>query len=230
MKTHTFKNYDPQTINDIVFASPKSQSLVMDIVSGTRPFPNAGKTGILLYGPPGTGKSALAKMLPDAMEMVRTGYPSDYVYYPVSPGANGMSILANIQSQAQTYPSASHHYFVLDEVDNLTDQAMAILKSVLNTQHAIFVMTTNHINDIDQAVQDRCHCIPFLAAASHKWLPLAHRMLADAGITTISDQALIKVIDPCNGSARQIVDALTTLIITIQRNGNALNLPTASVV
>jgi replication-associated recombination protein RarA len=223
MKTHTFKNYDPQTINDIVFASPKSQSLMMDIVSGARPFPNAGKTGILFYGPPGTGKSALAKMLPDAMEMVRTGYPSDYVYYPVSPGANGMSILANIQSQAQTYPSASHHYFVLDEVDELTDQAMAILKSVLNTQHAIFVMTTNHINDIDQAVQDRCHCIPFLAAASHKWLPLAHRMLADAEITTISDQALIKVIDQCNGSARQIVDELTTLILTVQRKNQAIN-------
>jgi hypothetical protein len=119
---------------------------------------------------------------------------------------------------------------VLDEVDNLTAQAMAILKSVMNMPNTIFVMTTNYRNKIDQGVQDRCHCIPFLAATSQKWLPLAHQMLADAGITTIPNQHILDVIDPCNGSARQIVDALTTLIITIQRTGNASNLPSATVV
>ncbi|MGV0958530.1 MAG: AAA family ATPase [Limnohabitans sp.] len=222
------KNYDPQTINDIVFANAIDQDRIMDIVNGIRPFPQAGKNGILLYGPPGTGKSALAKLLPDAMELVRTGSSSNSDFKPVTPGANGMTMLADIEHKAQFYPFASHHYFVLDEVDNLTAQAMAILKSVMNMPNTIFVMTTNYRNKIDLGVQDRCQCIPFLAATSQKWLPLAHRMLNDAGITTISDQALIKVIDPCSGSARQIVDALTTLIITIQRNGNASNLPSAS--
>lgn len=224
------KNYDPQTINDIVFANAIGRDRIMDIVNCIRPFPQAGKNGILLYGPPGTGKSALAKLLPDAMELVRTNSTSNSKFTPVTPGANGMTMLTNIEQEAQHYSYASHHYFVLDEVDNLTTQAMAILKSVMNTPNTIFVMTTNYRNKIDQGVQDRCHCIPFLAATSQKWLPLAHRMLADFGITTISDQALLKVIDPCNGSARQIVDALTTLIITIQRNGTPSNLPSATVV
>lgn len=223
MKITTFENYDPQSINDIVFANAKSESLVKDIVSGAFPFPHAGKTGILLYGPPGTGKSALAKLLPDAMEMVRTGDPSNDRYHAVTPGANGMSVLANIQTQAQLIPSASHHYFVLDEVDNLTDQAMAILKSVMNTPGCIFIMTTNHFEKIERGVQDRCHCIPFLAAAAQKWLPLAHRMLATAGINTISDQMLINVINPCNGSARQIIDAITCVILSAKRNTKTTN-------
>lgn len=230
MKIPAFKDYTPQSITDIVFSHDKSESLVKNIVSGVYPFPLAGKTGILLYGPPGTGKSALATLLPDAMEKVRSGGPSNFNYCPVTPGGNGMTMLANIQNQAQLIPSASHHYFVLDEVDNLTGQAMAILKSVMNTPGCIFVMTTNYLNKIDQGVQDRCHCIPFYAATCDKWLPLAHRMLADAGITTISDQHILNVINTCNGSARQIIDVLTTLIITIQRNGNPSNLPSATVV
>jgi replication-associated recombination protein RarA len=230
MKNITFKNYDPQSINDIVFASGKGESLVKDIVSGAFPFPFGGKTGILFYGPPGTGKSALATLLPDAMEMVRTGYPSDFNYFPITPGANGMTVLANIQTQAQFIPFSSHHYFVLDEVDNLTAQAMTILKSVMNTRHSIFVMTTNHLNQIDQAVQDRCHCIPFLAAAAQKWLPLAHRMLANAGISTISDQMLINVIDPCNGSARKIIDALTCMILMTKRNAKGTGIQNTVVV
>jgi hypothetical protein len=169
-------------------------------------------------------------LLPDAMDMVRTGYPSSQKNLAVTPGANGMNMLGNIQNQAQTIPFASHHYFVLDEVDNLTDQAMAILKSVMNTPDSIFVMTTNYLNKIDHGVQDRCHCIPFLAATGLKWLPLAHRMLADAGIATISDQHIVNVINPCNGSARQVVDALTMLIVMSQRKGSASMLPTASVV
>ena len=109
------------------------------------------------------------------------------------------------------------------EVEALTDQAMAILKSVMNTPGCIFIMTTNHFEKIERGVQDRCHCIPFLAAAAQKWLPLAHRMLASAGISTISDQMLINVINPCNGSARQIIDAITCVILEAKRHTKPTN-------
>jgi len=77
----------------------------------------------------------------------------------------------------------------------------------------VFILTTNHFEKVEIGVRSRCYCIPFNAAPAEKWLPLAHRIMADAGLNGISDQQLLAVIQTGKGSARDITDALIDVVL-----------------
>ena len=202
------ERFGPKSIDDIVFPSDDARQLIDDLVTGARPFPvTEGKCGILLYGIPGTGKSA-----------ARGGSGANEMYVRVQPGANGMTMVNNIANRAMLMPYANYNYFVLDEVDRLNKDAMAILKSVMNYPKTVWVLTTNHFKDIEAGIKDRCHCIPFNAAPATSWLPFARSILAYAGVGGITDAQLVAVINPCNGSARQIIDAITGLALKARRS------------
>jgi DNA polymerase III gamma/tau subunit len=219
------QRYTPKSIADIVFPSSSAKQLINDLVNGEYPFPIAeGKCGLLFYGIPGTGKSALAKLLPDAIELKKSGVEAgiDSMYKRIQQGANGMNLMEQIINSSVLFPfQASQRYYVLDEVDNLNASAMAMLKSAMNVPNCVFILTTNNYEKIEAGVRDRCHQIAFNAAPATSWLPLTHRILSDAGITNATDESLIKVIEAGNGSARNILHGVVDIVLKVRRSNIA---------
>ena len=50
------------------------------------------------------------------------------------------------------------------------------------------------------------------AASVEQWLPIIKDLLIKANIKDADDQMLADLIEPCHGSVRDIMDAVTTII------------------
>ena len=207
--------YEPKTINDIIWGNAESRLRIEDIVSGAEALPHCGKSAILLYGVFGTGKTTLANLLPNAIEKGRVNedlaVEADFI--ACQQGFNGpqvMSLIERVLSKT-SFNASGLHYFVLDEVDNLTKLAQQSLKSALNTNRGIFILTTNNISELDKGLKDRCVLVEMNAAAVSDYLPLAKNLVSDMGVV-MSDDDLLPTISAAKGSLRNLIHNVERLV------------------
>ncbi len=207
--------HEPQNLNDIIFGNHESKLRIYDIVTGAETLPASGKSGILLYGTWGTGKTTMAKMLPNAIEKGRTDsdllMPEEMIR--CQQGYNGPQVIEFISKilDKNSLNASGLHYVIIDEVDLLTKSAQESLKSALNTNRCIFILTTNYISALDRGLLDRCVLVEMNAAKVDQLLPLVQQIAMKQGIT-IADEELIATINAANGSFRNISHNVERLV------------------
>jgi DNA polymerase III delta prime subunit len=204
----------PQNIHQIAFPNDDAKNLTLGIANGTIPFPGtSGVNGIILHGKTGNGKTACAKLLPQAIQNTYNPVPIKAAFYDCTPPNDGKVLMAGIKTQiGLTALNGTYHYLILDEVDNLTQAAMKQLKSVMNfgQGHAVFIMTTNHLGKIPDAVQERCKIIDYNPSCPTVWIhPVSQALQARAKTMSVTD-ILNKLILPEN-NLRRALDRVSAL-------------------
>ncbi len=199
----------------------QTREKVEAVLDGTVKFPGNGVCSLLLHGTYGTGKTTMAKLFPGWIEtskntLFSTTHPVGQVVDQLQPhdlffgcahGQNSVTMFNNIQAATSliSFNSSGLHFIILDEVDHLTPAASASLKAIMNRQDVVFILTTNHLNKVDQGVINRSILLDMNAAPPNAWISKLKKICAASEVKPPSDQALTGIILAGQGSARSII-------------------------
>ena len=201
-------NFTPRKTSEMVFSNNTSRTTIHGILDGELPFPKNGISGLLFYGVYGSGKTTYADIFCNELEITRGGQQGTANFHSIDCGkvTNFSKTIQNCEGCCNWIPLTYSNlvYFIFDEVDNLKLNEQRLLKTFMNRENIVCILTTNHLNHVDDGVRDRCYEIDFNAANPNDYLLRLRQLIFQSNLTPLSDKLLLKLVQQSNGSWRKL--------------------------
>lgn len=198
------EKYRPQTLDDVVGDSDMLIKFKEFIEHKSAPH-------LLFVGSPGIGKTTCAKILAKGI--------TQEILFLNSSDKRGIDTLRNeIMTFCATlsWDDSGIKVVILDEVDNLTNDALQALRGVMEEyiETARFFLTGNNIGRIPEAIQSRCQKFDFNNISKNDVAKRCKYILDNEGIKYINFPRDIKyIINEYYPDIRQIVGSLSKFTV-----------------
>jgi replication-associated recombination protein RarA len=192
--------HEPISFSDLVFADTDIEKRLGQYACGLR------TKSIILHGAYGTGKSTLAKLLVAARDPINTGFwptincgVESVDFRQRLSGTWGFSEWLDVEPMC-----------VLEETDLLSKRNQFELRGFMDLHGGMFVLTTNHLHNIDKSLQSRCDVIEILSPPLNRYLPAARRILQQHQVP-MDDIRLARLLQSSE-NWRQTLEALEDVV------------------
>lgn len=197
--------YQPYFLSDII-----DYDYIVDIFKKlitTKSFPH-----ILLYGPPGSGKTSIIQTIIN--ELFKDSL--NYTIINASEKRGVEIIRTTIYSiiKSDSINGNNLRLIILDEMDNLTQDAQIILKSIINENDNVkFIFICNYETKIDIAIKSNCLYLRMDKMSTNSLIKRCNEICTNE-LIFISNKGLKTLIKSCRQDIRKILNILQSLKIT----------------
>lgn len=201
--------YRPKKLDDVVGQSHITEVLKKSLHDSDMPH-------LLFYGPPGSGKSSTIKALCNELYSSNV---KDFVLELNASDERGIGIVRDrIKNFAQygsckKKGSVNFKLIVLDEADNITDDAQTALRRTMETysRSTRFCLICNHISNINHPLRSRCAVFRFKSHNTSDTIKSIRQIAIQENINIEDQDVLRKIIDINDGDLRKILTQLEIL-------------------
>lgn len=136
--------YSPKTVDEMIL-KPELMDIFTNIISTQK------LTNLAIFGKPGIGKTTLAKILVKSLNCE---------YWVQSCSADGSidMVKSTIKDFCEIIPTGKYKVVILDEADQLSQQAQMALRNVIvdSLDNCRFILTANYQDKVIDALKSRC--------------------------------------------------------------------------
>ena len=199
------EKYQPKTFTDLVFQSDISRKRLEKYATGE----NTGN--LLLYGPYGSSKTTAARIV--ANQSAKLDGALFEMDVEVLNCADFDSKSVSLLERGWQGSGQNFSYAVLDEFDLVSKRDQAKVRALIDRYEDRngLILTTNHLELIDGAIQSRCEVIDMPAPMPFKLLPRCKSILTQEGVT-LDDSDILAAIKYEKGDMRQVLRQLERII------------------
>jgi DNA polymerase III delta prime subunit len=194
------EKYRPKTVDDLVFINDDYERKFRTWVSS-----KSLDTHVIFYGVPGTGKSSSINVLLNELGI------QDFIRLNIS-DKTSIDDMRKIIDYASVPPmEAEFKLVILEEFERASKQAQCSLKYVMEqfSGWCRFILTTNDISKIDDAIISRCQLYHFNTLKFDEFVTRIVSILTQEQITFDDTDVIVKYVQTYYPDLRACLNAIT---------------------